>query len=64
MWRGAKLNLRGALAAELALTRAISVHPEFHEGVRAMLVDKDRTPKWNPPHLADVDPAAIQALFA
>ncbi len=62
--RGARLSLRGALAAELALTRAISVHPEFHEGVRAMLVDKDRTPKWNPPHLADVDPAAIQALFA
>ena len=64
MRRGAKLSLRGALAAELALTRAVSVHPEFHEGVRAMLVDKDRTPKWQPAHLADVDPAAIQALFA
>ena len=64
MRRGARLNLRGALAAELALTRAVSVHPEFHEGVRAMLVDKDRTPKWQPAHLADVDQAAIQALFA
>ena len=64
MRRGAKLSLRGALAADLALTRAVSVHPEFHEGVRAMLVDKDRTPKWQPAHLADVDQAAIQALFA
>ena len=62
--RGAGVGLRGALAAELALTRAISIHPEFHEGVRAMLVDKDRAPKWNPARLADVDPAAIRALFA
>ncbi len=62
--RGATLNLRGALAAELALTRKISVHPEFHEGVRAMLVDKDRTPKWSPARLEDVDAAAIDAVFA
>jgi enoyl-CoA hydratase/carnithine racemase len=62
--RGAALNLRGALAAELALTRRISVHPEFHEGVRAMLVDKDRAPKWSPARLEDVNPATIRALFA
>ena len=62
--RGAALSLRGALAAELALTRTVSVHPEFHEGVRAMLVDKDRTPKWAPARIEDVDPAAIAAVFA
>jgi enoyl-CoA hydratase len=62
--RGAALNLRGALAMELALTRKISVHSEFHEGVRAMLVDKDRAPTWSPARLEDVDAAAIKALFA
>ena len=62
--RGASMSLRGCLAAELALTRHISVHHEFHEGVRAMLVDKDRTPKWSPATLAEVDPAAIAKVFA
>ncbi len=64
MRRGAKLSLRGALAMELALTRKVSVHHEFHEGVRAMLVDKDRAPKWAPGSIAEVDVAAIKALFA
>ena len=64
MRRGAALSLRGALAAELAMTRRVSVHPEFHEGVRAMLVDKDRNPKWHPARFGDVDPAAIRAIFA
>jgi enoyl-CoA hydratase len=62
--RGAAMSLRACLAAELALTRHISVHPEFVEGVRAMLVDKDRAPRWTPSRIEDVDPAAIHAVFA
>lgn len=64
MRRGAGLSLRGALAAELAMTRKVSVHREFHEGVRAMLVDKDRSPKWAPGSIEAVDPADIAAVFA
>ena len=37
---------------------------EFPEGVRALLVDKDKAPKWNPREIADVAPAAVTALFA
>ena len=48
-------------AAELALTRHMTRHPDFAEGVRAMLVDKDRNPRWSPARLEDVDPAAIAA---
>jgi enoyl-CoA hydratase/carnithine racemase len=62
--RGAAMSLRGCLAAEFALTGHISVHPEFIEGVRAMLVDKDRAPKWAPARIEEVDPAAIEAVFA
>jgi enoyl-CoA hydratase len=61
---GAGRNLAQALAAELALVRHVAVHPEFLEGVRAMLVDKDRAPKWRPGRLEEVDPAVIAALFA
>jgi len=44
--RGAGLTLRDALAGELALTREVTRHPDFAEGVRAMVVDKDRQPRW------------------
>ncbi len=46
--RGAGLTLEAALQAELELTRTVTRHPDLAEGVRAMVVDKDRAPKWVP----------------
>ncbi len=60
---GAGRTLPECLAAELALVQKITLHPEFHEGVRAVVVDKDRAPKWRPARLEEVDPAQIAALF-
>ena len=42
--RGRDLTLKQALDAEFALTRITMAHPDFAEGVRAMVVDKDRKP--------------------
>ena len=55
--RGADLTLPQCQAAELALTRTTMRHPDFAEGVRAMVVDKDRKPRWQPSRIEDVDPA-------
>ena len=60
--RGAGLTLPDALAAELAMTGQVSQHPDLAEGVRAMVVDKDRTPRWSPATLEAVDQAAIAAM--
>jgi enoyl-CoA hydratase len=37
--------------------------PDFFEGVRALLVDKDGAPRWQPAHLADVTEAALDSYF-
>ena len=48
---------------ELAALEAM-VLPDFAEGVRAVLVDKDNAPVWNPATPEGVSDAAIDAIFA
>lgn len=62
--RGAHLSLPDALEAEFALTQTTMAYPDFAEGVRAMVVDKDRQPKWSPPRIEAVDPTVVQRMFA
>jgi enoyl-CoA hydratase len=62
--RGAAKTLDECLEMELLLTRVVvNRHPDFREGVRSVLVDKDGKPNWTPARLEDVDPAAIRAMF-
>ena len=37
---------------------------DFYEGVRAFLVDRDRTPRWQPGRLEDVTEAMVDRYFA
>jgi hypothetical protein len=37
---------------------------ETVEGIRALAVDKDHAPRWNPARIEDVAPEAVQAFFA
>ncbi len=61
--RGARMTLKQTLDAEFLLTRTTMAWPDFAEGVRAMVVDKDRQPKWQPARIEDVNPAVIAAMF-
>jgi enoyl-CoA hydratase/carnithine racemase len=57
-------SLEQALDMEYRLAVRLYEHGEFPEGVRALIVDKDKAPRWNPPRLEDVTPAMIEAFFA
>jgi enoyl-CoA hydratase len=56
-------SLQAALGQEYRLVLHSVQTPDFREGVRAAVVDKDRNPKWSPPTLAEVTPAGIDAFF-
>ncbi|MBA3730305.1 MAG: enoyl-CoA hydratase/isomerase family protein [Sphingomonas sp.] len=52
------------MAAEYALaTRVVRTH-DFIEGVRALLIDKDNNPDWQPATPAAVTDASLDQLFA
>lgn len=62
--RGRELSLAECFAMELHLDRQWFEHGDIIEGVRALIVDKDKNPRWNPPTLAEVTPQRIAAFFA
>jgi enoyl-CoA hydratase len=55
LW-GRQRTLRECLDAEIAATRHVVASPDFLEGVRAALVDKDRAPAWTDPEYAGTGP--------
>jgi enoyl-CoA hydratase len=57
------MTLDEALAQEYRVGLRFLAAPDFREGIRAQVVDKDRTPRWNPPTLADVLPEQVERFF-
>jgi enoyl-CoA hydratase/carnithine racemase len=63
LWETRHASLREVFQAEIQLVTNIVRHPEFAEGVRALLIDKDRNPAWRYATSRDVPDAELDKFF-
>lgn len=61
--RGRHLSLEQCFALELHLDRQWFEHGDLIEGVRALLIDKDKNPRWNPATLQGLVPEQVERFF-
>jgi len=61
--RGKQMSLKEVVQWELVLAYQSVRHPDFAEGIRAMVVDKDFKPRWQHAHVDDVPASWIEALM-
>ena len=60
---GGKLSLKNCLRMEWNISNHFLKTSDFYEGVRALLLDKDYQPKWDPITLDLVTPEIIDSYF-
>ena len=57
------LSLAEAYRVEWMAGLMCASHGDFQEGIRALLIDKDKQPKWNPARLSDATEAWVEKFF-
>jgi len=57
------MSLAECLAMDLCLVAHFVKGHDFYEGVRALLIDKDKAPHWQPKTMAAVTPAMVATYF-
>lgn len=61
--RAASLSLADTFRMEYVVALHCAAHGDFAEGIRALLIDKDRNPQWNPATLEAATPAWAQTFL-
>jgi enoyl-CoA hydratase/carnithine racemase len=61
--RGKSMNLAACFRMELGLAQQCFEQGDFIEGVRALIIDKDKSPHWTPSGIEDVSDAMVDAFF-
>ena len=61
---GARLDFDDCMRLEYRLSQHCMAGHDFFEGVRAVVIDKDQAPKWQPARLDQVSGIAVEEYFA
>ncbi len=61
---GAHLSFEDCMRLEYRLARYCMTHPDFYEGVRATILDKDSAPQWSPAKLEEATDEFVAGAFA
>jgi len=62
--QGKHLSLAQVFRMEYLAALGCAAHGDFQEGIRALLIDKDKQPKWNPSNLHDASEDWVKTFFA
>lgn len=62
--RGGALDFAEAMRTEFRIVNRVAREPEFYEGIRAVVIEKDNAPKWNPATLEAVSREKVASYFA
>jgi enoyl-CoA hydratase len=61
---GAGLEFDDCMKMEYRMVNRVVAANDFYEGVRAIIIDKDNAPKWQPARLSEVTQDDVDAYFA
>ncbi len=61
--RGKSMELADCFRMELGMIEQCFEQGDFIEGIRALLIDKDNSPRWQPMRLDEVTDASVEAFF-
>src|SRR5262252_2656200 len=62
--RGSALDFAECMRTEFRIVSRVVRGHDFYEGVRAVIIDKDQRPRWQPSTLAAVSAAEVERHFA
>ncbi len=62
--RGRERSFLECMAMEFRILNEVLDGHDLYEGIRAVVIDKDRAPRWSPASLEGVDREAVEAHFA
>ena len=62
--QGAAMSMADCLRMERAAVRRTLENGQVIEGIRALVIDKDHAPRWEPAALADVTEAMVRQILA
>jgi len=61
--RGRTMTLAECFRMELGMVQECFVHGDLREGIRATIIDKDKSPRWRPSRIEDVTDVDVEAFF-